>query len=33
VSVGWSTADADVDAFCAALPQVVSRLRELGTRS
>ena len=32
VSVGWSTTDADVDAFCAALPRVVGRLRELATR-
>jgi cysteine desulfurase len=29
VSVGWSTSDADVDAFVAALPQVVERLRAL----
>jgi cysteine desulfurase len=29
VSVGWSTTDADVDAFAAAFPQVVSRLRSL----
>ena len=33
VSVGWSTSGADVDAFCAALPEVVGRLRELATRS
>ncbi|HEX2192437.1 MAG TPA: cysteine desulfurase family protein [Acidimicrobiales bacterium] len=31
MSVGWSTTAADVDAFCAALPQVVGRLRELAT--
>jgi cysteine desulfurase len=29
VSVGWSTTDADVDAFAAAFPGVVSRLRAL----
>lgn len=29
VSVGWSTTDADVKAFCAAFPGVVSRLRAL----
>jgi cysteine desulfurase len=29
VSVGWSTTDGDVDAFCRALPEVVSRLRAL----
>lgn len=29
VSVGWSTTDADVDAFCAAFPAVVARLRTL----
>lgn len=29
VSVGWSTTDADVDAFCRAFPQVVARLRAL----
>ncbi len=29
VSVGWSTTDADVDAFCAALPTVVANLRNL----
>ncbi len=29
VSVGWSTTDADVDAFVAALPRVVHRLRAL----
>ena len=27
VSVGWNTTDADVDAFCAAFPEVVTRLR------
>jgi cysteine desulfurase len=30
VSVGWSSTPADVDAFLAALPEVVSRLRRLG---
>ena len=30
VSVGWSSTDADVDAFLAALPGVLSRLRALG---
>ncbi len=30
VSVGWSTTDDDVDAFVAALPRVVERLRALG---
>jgi cysteine desulfurase len=29
VSVGWSTTADNVDAFCAALPDVVGRLREL----
>ncbi|HET7719537.1 MAG TPA: aminotransferase class V-fold PLP-dependent enzyme, partial [Acidimicrobiales bacterium] len=29
VSVGWSTTDADVDAFRAAFPGVISRLRAL----
>jgi len=29
VSVGWSTTDADVAAFCTAFPGVVSRLRSL----
>ncbi len=29
VSVGWSTTDNDVDAFCLAFPAVVSRLRSL----
>ncbi|HYX45030.1 MAG TPA: aminotransferase class V-fold PLP-dependent enzyme [Acidimicrobiales bacterium] len=33
VSVGWSTTGADVDAFCAALPNVLGRLRELATGS
>src|SRR6185436_1554958 len=33
VSVGWSTASDDVDAFCAALPDVVSRLRALASSS
>jgi cysteine desulfurase len=31
VSVGWSTTDADVDAFAAAFPDVVVRLRALRT--
>ena len=31
VSVGWSTTDADIDAFLAAFPQVVERLRSLAT--
>lgn len=31
VSVGWSTTDEDVDAFCRALPGVVERLRALAT--
>src|SRR5205823_11493070 len=30
VSVGWSTADDDIDAFLSALPDVVARLRALG---
>jgi cysteine desulfurase len=29
VSVGWSTTDADIDAFCRAFPKVVTRLRAL----
>jgi cysteine desulfurase len=29
VSVGWSTTDADIAAFCTALPDVVARLRNL----
>jgi cysteine desulfurase len=29
VSVGWSTVDADVDAFCAAFPEIVAALRSL----
>jgi cysteine desulfurase len=32
VSVGWSSTDADVDAFCAALPPVIDRLLALGAR-
>lgn len=32
VSVGWSSTDADVDAFLAALPPVLARLRALGGR-
>ena len=31
VSVGWSTTDADIDAFTTALPRVVTHLRALGT--
>jgi cysteine desulfurase len=31
VSVGWSSTEADVDAFCAALPPVLARLRALGS--
>jgi cysteine desulfurase len=30
ISVGWSTTDADIDAFVAAFPSVVARLRSLG---
>lgn len=30
-SVGWSTADADVEAFCDAFPEVVGKLRALRT--
>lgn len=30
VSVGWSTTDADIDAFLDALPDVIGRLRALG---
>ena len=30
MSVGWSTTDADIDAFLDALPPVVDRLRALG---
>ncbi|HTN78891.1 MAG TPA: cysteine desulfurase family protein [Acidimicrobiales bacterium] len=30
VSVGWSTTDADIDAFLVALPDVLGRLRALG---
>src|SRR5438128_1826370 len=29
ISVGWSTIDADVDAFLEALPQVIEKLRAL----
>jgi cysteine desulfurase len=29
VSVGWPTTDTDIDRFCAALPEVVARLRAL----
>ncbi len=32
VSVGWSSTDADVDAFLDALPRVLGRLRALGAR-
>ena len=31
VSVGWSTTDADVDAFAEAFPGIVERLRGLRT--
>jgi cysteine desulfurase len=31
VSVGWSTVDADLEAFAAAFPEVVGRLRALAT--
>jgi cysteine desulfurase len=31
VSVGWNTVDADIDALLAALPDVIARLRALGT--
>jgi cysteine sulfinate desulfinase/cysteine desulfurase-like protein len=30
VSVGWSTTDADVEAFATALPPVLDRLLALG---
>lgn len=33
VSVGWSTTDADIDAFADALPGVVERLRGLAART
>jgi cysteine sulfinate desulfinase/cysteine desulfurase-like protein len=29
ISVGWSTTEADVDAFCTRFPEVVARLRAL----
>jgi cysteine desulfurase len=29
ISVGWSTSDADIEAFCAAFPMVIERLRAL----
>jgi cysteine desulfurase len=32
ISVGWSSTAADVDAFLAALPEVVARLRALRSR-
>jgi cysteine desulfurase len=32
VSVGWSTTEADVDAFSTAFPEVVARLRALATK-
>jgi len=32
-SVGWNSTDDDVDAFLAAFPDVVSRLRELRTQA
>jgi cysteine desulfurase len=31
VSVGWSSTDDDIDAFCAALPDVLERLRRYAT--
>jgi len=31
ISVGWSSTPGDVDAFLAALPDVIARLRSLGT--
>ena len=31
VSVGWSTTDADIDALIEVLPNVLGRLRALGT--
>ena len=31
LSVGWSSTDADVDAFVAAFPGIVERLRGLRT--
>lgn len=31
ISVGWSTTDADIEAFCAAFPVVVAQLRALAT--
>jgi cysteine sulfinate desulfinase/cysteine desulfurase-like protein len=31
LSVGWSTTDADVEAFAAGFRPVVERLRSLGT--
>jgi cysteine sulfinate desulfinase/cysteine desulfurase-like protein len=30
LSVGWSTTQADVEAFAAAFPPIVERLRALG---
>jgi len=30
-SVGWSTTEADIDAFCSAFPEVVGKLRALRT--
>jgi cysteine desulfurase len=33
VSVGWSTTDADIDAFARAFPLVVERLRSLRSGS
>ena len=30
ISVGWSTADADIEALLGSLPSVLSRLRALG---
>ena len=31
ISVGWNTTDADVDALLVALPDVLARLRALGS--
>jgi cysteine desulfurase len=33
VSVGWSTTDADVDAFLAALPPILADLRALARQA
>jgi cysteine sulfinate desulfinase/cysteine desulfurase-like protein len=31
VSVGWSTTDDDIEAFCSALPEVLDHLRSYRT--